>query len=383
MRIALSVLLTCWPPAPLARKVSMRSSAGFERHLLGLVGLGQHGDRAGAGVDAALRLGRRHALHAVAAGLELELRVDVVALDADHQLPCSRRGRSRSRDMISVRQPLALGVAQVHAHQVAGEQRRFVAAGAGADFEEGVARVVRVARQQRGLQLGVQAFDSRPRRRRFPRAPSRPSSAVVGEQLAARRPRSRSRCSKRRNGSTSAAHLGMLARELAVALHVAGDAAVGEQSRRARPGAARGVRIAGGGSLSWAERTDGADAAARRRRAPRARRGAASAASACRRRVAARCWRRNRRDTVCASCARCVAVGGVQLGQRAVQHLLRQAARQRLEHRVDVLALGQQLARARDLERAPVVGLRVAAPGSAAPSRAGRASARSSARRSR
>jgi len=29
MRIALSVLLTCWPPAPLARKVSMRRSAGF------------------------------------------------------------------------------------------------------------------------------------------------------------------------------------------------------------------------------------------------------------------------------------------------------------------------------------------------------------------
>ena len=28
MRIALSVLLTCWPPAPLARKVSMRSSLG-------------------------------------------------------------------------------------------------------------------------------------------------------------------------------------------------------------------------------------------------------------------------------------------------------------------------------------------------------------------
>ena len=29
MRMAESVLLTCWPPAPLARKVSMRSSAGF------------------------------------------------------------------------------------------------------------------------------------------------------------------------------------------------------------------------------------------------------------------------------------------------------------------------------------------------------------------
>ncbi len=29
MRTALSVLLMCWPPAPLARNVSMRSSDGF------------------------------------------------------------------------------------------------------------------------------------------------------------------------------------------------------------------------------------------------------------------------------------------------------------------------------------------------------------------
>ena len=29
MRTAESVLLTCWPPAPLARKVSTRTSAGF------------------------------------------------------------------------------------------------------------------------------------------------------------------------------------------------------------------------------------------------------------------------------------------------------------------------------------------------------------------
>jgi hypothetical protein len=43
-----------------------------ELHLLGLVGLGHHRHRAGAGVDAALRLGGRHALHAVAAGLEAQ-----------------------------------------------------------------------------------------------------------------------------------------------------------------------------------------------------------------------------------------------------------------------------------------------------------------------
>ena len=41
-------------------------------HLRGGVGLGQHGDGAGAGVDATLRLGGGNALHAVAAGLELQ-----------------------------------------------------------------------------------------------------------------------------------------------------------------------------------------------------------------------------------------------------------------------------------------------------------------------
>ena len=72
-RIAESVLLTCWPPAPEARKVSMRSSAGLSTTVFDRVGFGQDRDGAGRGMDAALRLGLRHALHAVAAGLELEL----------------------------------------------------------------------------------------------------------------------------------------------------------------------------------------------------------------------------------------------------------------------------------------------------------------------
>ncbi len=60
-----------------------------------------------------------------------------------------------------------LGVASVHPQQIAGKQRRFVAARAGADFEEHVTGVVRVARQQQQLQrpllfgaagFGVQQF---------------------------------------------------------------------------------------------------------------------------------------------------------------------------------------------------------------------------------
>jgi hypothetical protein len=58
-------------------------------------------------------------------------------------------------DTTSTCQP-ALGVACVHAEQVAREQRRFVPAGAGADLEKDVALVVGVARQQQALQLGLQ-----------------------------------------------------------------------------------------------------------------------------------------------------------------------------------------------------------------------------------
>ncbi len=49
-----------------------------------------------------------------------------------------------------------LGVAQVHAEQVTGKDRRLVATGAGAHFEIQVCLVTRVLRQQQQLQLAVQ-----------------------------------------------------------------------------------------------------------------------------------------------------------------------------------------------------------------------------------
>ncbi len=56
-------------------------------HDVGILGLGHHRDGAGGGVDAALGLGLGHALHAVAAGLELELASTRPAHDArDHLL---------------------------------------------------------------------------------------------------------------------------------------------------------------------------------------------------------------------------------------------------------------------------------------------------------
>src|SRR6185503_9101379 len=119
-RIAESVLLTCWPPAPEARKVSTRSSAGLSTTSL----------IASASGSTATEQARDHFLVAAELG---------VALRDDLDLP-----------------PLALGIARVHAEQVAGEQRRLVAAGPRAHCEEQVAVVVRVARQQRFLQPGLE-----------------------------------------------------------------------------------------------------------------------------------------------------------------------------------------------------------------------------------
>ena len=79
------------------------------------------------------------------------------ALDADHDLLVAAEiGEIFGHDLGAP--AMAFGVAQVHAGQVCGEQGRLVAAGAGADLDKGVALVVRVARQQGGLQLLIEAL---------------------------------------------------------------------------------------------------------------------------------------------------------------------------------------------------------------------------------
>ena len=73
-RIAESVLLTCWPPAPDARNVSMRRSAGLSS--IGSISSSfrQDRDRHGRSVNAPLGFGRGHSLHAMGAGFELQAR---------------------------------------------------------------------------------------------------------------------------------------------------------------------------------------------------------------------------------------------------------------------------------------------------------------------
>src|SRR4029453_11327524 len=99
------------------------------------------------GVDATLRLRRRHALHAVRAGLELQLRVDAAARDAAGHLAVAAVLAAAFGQEVDA-PPLALGVARIHAEEVAREYCRLVAARGGADFEEDVGVVERAGRHE-------------------------------------------------------------------------------------------------------------------------------------------------------------------------------------------------------------------------------------------
>ena len=113
-----------------------------------LLGFGQHGDRGGGGVDAPAALGRGHALDAVHAALEFQRREDAAPGDlGDQLLVAAEFGRGL---LDHVPAPAArLGELAVHLREVGGEQGGLVAAGAGANLEDGGAFVGRVARQQR------------------------------------------------------------------------------------------------------------------------------------------------------------------------------------------------------------------------------------------
>ena len=86
MRTAESVVLTLWPPGP-GRALDVDAQVLVLVDLdLDLVGLRQHGDGGGGGVDAAARLGLRHALDAVHAALVLEAAVGALAADLEDDL---------------------------------------------------------------------------------------------------------------------------------------------------------------------------------------------------------------------------------------------------------------------------------------------------------
>ena len=110
--------------------------------------LRQHRDGGGRGVDAARRLGVRHALDPMDAGFEFELGEGAAAPDLGDDLLVAALGALAGGEQFRL-PAMGRRIALIHPVEVAGEQRRLVAAGAGADFEDHVAIVHRVLGDQR------------------------------------------------------------------------------------------------------------------------------------------------------------------------------------------------------------------------------------------
>ena len=125
-----------------------------------ILGLGQHRDGRCGRVDAALGFSGRHALHPVHAGFELQMGKGSCAIDVgDHFLVAAMLALAGG-DHLHL-PALEGGIALVHAEQVAREDRRLVAAGSGADFEDHVALVGGILGQQQDADLVFQLFDLR------------------------------------------------------------------------------------------------------------------------------------------------------------------------------------------------------------------------------
>ncbi len=154
---ALSVVLTDWPPGPLARNTSMRKILVIDLDV-DLLRLRQHGDRGGGGMDAPLRFGLRHALHAMHAGFEFEPREHALAGDIGDDLLVAAGGGFARRQHIHL-PAVAVGIALIHAEQIAREQGRLLPAGAGAQFEDRALLVRFVLGQELHFQPLLKLFD--------------------------------------------------------------------------------------------------------------------------------------------------------------------------------------------------------------------------------
>ena len=163
IRTAESVVFTLCPPGPDDRKTSMRRSFGSTVTSTSSAS----GSTSTPAAEVWMRpcdSGDRHPLHAVHAALELQPRPDAL-------VRCARL--DRDRDVLVPaelgvdgvehlgRPAAALGVAQVHAQQVAGEQRRLRAALPRLDLEDDVLVVVGVLGQQLLAQPVGQLLDRR------------------------------------------------------------------------------------------------------------------------------------------------------------------------------------------------------------------------------
>ena len=121
------------------------------------------------------------------------------ALSARHEeddlLEPADLGRARAQELHLPAVPL--GEAAVHAGEVRREERRLVAARPGADLDDGVSRIVGVARQEQHLELAPRVSSSS-------RSTSASSAARELRELAVARPPERCRRPRPRRSSSAA-----------------------------------------------------------------------------------------------------------------------------------------------------------------------------------
>jgi hypothetical protein len=161
----------------------------------------------------------------MAARFELELGIRRFAGDPHDHFLVAAEVRFARRHHLHL-PAIALGKAQVHAQQIAGEQRGFVATRAGTDFEEDVAVVVRIFRQQHFLQFSAEFFH-----------PLARSANFFFREVAHRRVRQQflrgrrvvHRLAPQRVMLDDRPKLGVFTRELAVLVEIRGDVLAAQQ----------------------------------------------------------------------------------------------------------------------------------------------------------
>ena len=131
-----------------------------------LLGLGQNGHGRRRGMDAPARFGFRHPLHAMHAGFVFQPGEDALALDPGRGfLDPAKLGLGEVEHLEGP--ALRLGIAAIHGQKIAREQRRLLAAGAGADLDDGRARIGGILGQKRDAQRLFQIGQFRLEARHF------------------------------------------------------------------------------------------------------------------------------------------------------------------------------------------------------------------------
>ncbi len=114
---------------------------------LDLIDLGQNSHGRSRGMDPSPTLGGGNALDPVGTGFKFKPRVSPITLD--HKGGFFDAADAGFRDVDHLGLPaLVLSIAQIHPHQLRGEQSRFIAAGTGSDLDDDVFLIIRIGRDE-------------------------------------------------------------------------------------------------------------------------------------------------------------------------------------------------------------------------------------------